>query len=113
LNVFDNDGEALKSGRYGIIMAYFAEVRLQRLTKNVFPSPMIYGIQLGAKGGPVDLGSILSTIFLEKLRQGNRDNLDKKEFLGTYPKLAIVITYLQDEGINSSRLASTTWNTHI
>ncbi len=39
LKVFDDDGEALKSGRYGIIMAFFAEVPVQRLIKKDFPSP--------------------------------------------------------------------------
>jgi hypothetical protein len=67
LKDFDDDGEASMSGRYGITMSYFAEVRVQRLTKKVFPSPMIYGIQLGAKDRPLDLGSILSTIFGETL----------------------------------------------
>ena len=63
MKVFDNDDEALKSGRYGIIMAYFAEVRVQRLTKKVFPSPIFYRILLGATDGPNDTGLILSTIF--------------------------------------------------
>ena len=42
MKVFDDDGEALKSGRYGIIMAYFAEVPVQRLTKKEFLSREIY-----------------------------------------------------------------------
>ena len=63
LKVFDDDGEALKSGRCGIIMAYFAEVVVQRLTKKDFSFRMVYRIQLGAKDGPIVFGSILSTIF--------------------------------------------------
>ena len=36
LKVFGADGEALKSWRYGITMAYLAEVRVQHLTKKFF-----------------------------------------------------------------------------
>ena len=63
MKVFDDNVEALKSGRYDIIMSHFAEVVVQRLIKNVFPSPMVYRILLGAKDGPKDTGSILFTIF--------------------------------------------------
>jgi hypothetical protein len=63
LKVCDDDGEASMSGRYDIIMSYFAEVRVQRLIKNDFSFRMVYGIQLGAKDGAIDLGSILSTMF--------------------------------------------------
>ena len=63
LKVFDDDGKVSMSGRYGIIMYYFAEVGVQRLIKKVFPSPMVYRILLGGTDGPNDTGSILSTIF--------------------------------------------------
>ena len=70
--VFDDDGEALKSGRYGIIMAHFAEVEIQRLAEKVFPSPMVYRFSLGGTDGPNDTGSILSTIFGRIKPEGSR-----------------------------------------
>ena len=51
------------SGRYDIIMLHFAEALVQRLTKKDFSFRMVIGIQLGAKDGAIDLGSILSTVF--------------------------------------------------
>jgi len=70
LKVFNDDGEASMSGRYDIIMAYFAEVRVQRLTEKVFPSPRVYRCSLGGTDGPNDTGSILSTIFGRKKTEG-------------------------------------------
>jgi len=72
LEVFDDDGKVSMSGRYGVIMYYFAEVGVQRLIKKVFPSPMVYRILLGGTDGPNDTGSILSTIFGKKLPEGSR-----------------------------------------
>ena len=72
MKIFNNDGEAPMSGRYDIIMSYFAEVVVQRLIKNVFPSPVVYRILLGAKDGPKDTGSIF-TPFLGEIILRDRD----------------------------------------
>ena len=73
MKVFDDDdGEALKSGRYGITMAYFVEVVVQRMTKKDFSFLESIGRSLGGTDGPKDTGSILSTIILAIWTKGSR-----------------------------------------
>ena len=61
--MFNDDGEALMSGRDGIIMSHFAEVVVQRLIKKDFSFTLFIRILLGGTNGPNDCRSILSTIF--------------------------------------------------
>ncbi len=61
--VAEENGEESMSGTSYVVMLDFAEVRVERLTKKMFSSGMVYRIQLGATDGPNDTGSILSTIF--------------------------------------------------
>jgi len=65
LKVFDIDGEALMSGRYGIIMSYFAEVRVQRLTKkgSFFRDDPSNTARSHRLDGPKKYGIFHSTIF--------------------------------------------------
>ena len=48
---------------YDIIMSYFAETRVQRLTEKVFPSPIVYRCSPGATDGPKKYDVFHSTIF--------------------------------------------------
>jgi hypothetical protein len=72
LKVFDDDEEASMSGSYDIIMAHFAEVRVYRLTQNVFPSPIMYGIQLGATDGTKKYDIFYSAIIWMLLSEKSR-----------------------------------------
>ena len=54
MEVFDDDGKVSVFGRYGNIMYYFAEVGVQRLIKNDFPSPLVYRVLLGGTDRPND-----------------------------------------------------------